>query len=161
MNIKLKINKHKYFPYLLKKTYLKKKVLLGIGGNIGDVKKTFYHLFIYLLKSKKVNIIESSIILENLPFGYLDQNNFFNALLFIKTNLSPFNLLNYILIIEKKFKRKRLFKNGPRTLDIDIIFYEGVFMKTKILTIPHYDWKNRDSILIPLELMKKKYFFKH
>jgi len=52
------------------------------------------------------------------------------------------------------FGRKRLVKDGPRTLDIDIIFYENKTMKTKDLILPHPGWKERASVLIPLSMMK-------
>jgi 2-amino-4-hydroxy-6-hydroxymethyldihydropteridine diphosphokinase len=56
--------------------------------------------------------------------------------------------------VEKVFGRKRLFKDGPRTLDIDILFYENVKMDTKNLTLPHPEWMKRNSVLIPLLYMK-------
>ena len=60
-----------------------------------------------------------------------------------------------MLRVEKVFGRKRLFKDGPRTLDIDIIFYENVKMETKELTLPHPGWRERESVLIPLSMMKR------
>jgi len=151
----------KHFPYERKKEQSKKhKVLLGIGGNVGDVLRRFEHLFQYLKTSRFVTVIETAPILKNPPFGYLDQDDFYNSLILVETNLTPRALLRYILRIEKKFGRKRLFKNGPRTLDVDIIFYENVKMDTKMLTIPHPDWMNRTSVLIPLSKMNFKRYSK-
>jgi len=132
-------------------------VLLGIGGNVGDVLRRFEHLFQYLKTSPFVTVLETAPVLKNPPFGYLDQDDFYNSLILVETNLTPRALLRYILGIEKKFGRKRLFKDGPRTLDIDIIFYENVKMDTKMLTIPHPEWMNRASVLIPLSKMKNKF----
>lgn len=131
-----------------------REALLGIGGNIGDVVRRFEHLFTYLNRSPLIHIKETSPILKNPPFGYTDQEEFYNALIRIETDLTPKALLRYILTIEKRFGRKRLFKDGPRTLDIDIIFYENVTMHTEHLTIPHPYWSQRDSVLIPLSYMK-------
>ncbi len=147
-----------HFPYIRQSQQSKKhKVLLGIGGNVGDVLRRFEHLFQYLKRSPFVTVLETAPVLKNPPFGYLDQDDFHNSLILLETNLTPRALLRYILRIEKKFGRKRLFKDGPRTLDIDIIFYENVKMDTKVLTIPHPEWMNRASVLIPLSKMKNKF----
>lgn len=132
------------------------KVLLGIGGNIGDVVRRFEHLFYYLKRSSLLHVIETAPILRNPPFGYTEQRDFYNSLVLIKTLLNPKALLRYVLRIEKIFGRKRLFKDGPRTLDIDIIFYENVKMETKNLMLPHPGWEERESVLIPLSMMKGK-----
>ena len=131
-----------------------KRSLLGIGGNIGDVIRRFDRLLVYLRRSSLVRVIETSIILQNPPFGYTNQDDFYNALMMIETRLTPNELLAYILRVERIFGRKRSFANAPRTLDIDIIFYEGVKMSSDRLTIPHIGYKDRDSVLIPLESMR-------
>ena len=130
------------------------RVLLGIGGNIGDVIRRFEHLFHYLKRSSLVRVIETAPIVKNPPFGYTEQRDFYNSLLLIETFLTPKALLRYVLHVEKLFGRKRLFKDGPRTLDIDIIFYENRTVETKRLTLPHPGWRERASVLIPLSLMK-------
>ena len=144
-----------HFPYNTNiKNVKKHKTLLGIGGNIGDVLRRFEHLFGYLKRSSFVHIVETAPILRNPPFGYVEQGDFYNSLLLVETHLTPHELLRYVLRVEKVFGRKRLFKDGPRTLDIDIIFYENVKMDTKNLTLPHPGWMQRDSVLIPLSYMK-------
>jgi len=135
------------------------RVILGIGGNIGDVIRRFEHLFYYLKRSSLLRVIETAPIVKNPPFGYTEQGDFYNSLLLVETFLGPKSLLRYMLRVEKVFGRKRLFKDGPRTLDIDIIFYENVKMETKVLTLPHPGWKERASVLIPLQYISKKYFF--
>lgn len=145
----------KHYPLATKSTKIyKHKSLLGIGGNIGDTLRRFEHLFIYLKRSKFLQIIETAPILKNPPFGYLEQGDFYNSLLLVETNLTPMHLLKYILRVEKLYGRKRLFKDGPRTLDIDIIFYENVKMQSRALTLPHPSWMKRNSVLIPLYYMK-------
>jgi len=153
-------NKHtlfyqKNYPYHCKKKSQKPyQATLGIGGNIGNVRRRFNHLFIHLKKSPYLDIIESSPILKNPPFGYLEQEYFYNALLIVKTCLKPKALLRYILLVEKRFGRKRSFQDAPRTLDIDMIFYEDVQMQSPKLTLPHHGWRDRSSVLIPLLMMK-------
>lgn len=145
----------KNYPYYSKRENSKPfKATLGIGGNIGDVRRRFNHLFIYLQKSPFLEIIETSPILKNPPFGYLEQDDFYNALIIVKTCLRPKALLRYILRVEKKFGRKRSFSNAPRTLDIDMIFYEDVQMESRELTLPHPSWASRSSVVIPLTYLK-------
>jgi len=134
---------------------MRHRALLGIGGNIGDVIRRFTHLFVYLQRQKSVHIVETSPLLQNPPFGFLAQNDFINGLILIETNMAPRRLLRYILRVEKLFGRKRLFKDGPRTLDIDIIFYDNVTIQSEVLTLPHPGWMERSSVLIPLAKMKK------
>jgi 2-amino-4-hydroxy-6-hydroxymethyldihydropteridine diphosphokinase len=147
----------KNYPYLSSlKPYHPYQATLGIGGNMGDVPRRFNHLFYHLKRSPLLEIIETSPILKNPPFGYIEQDYFYNALIIVKTCLRPKALLRYILHIEKKFGRKRSFPNAPRTLDIDMIFYEQEKMETTVLTIPHHGWRDRTSVLIPLIHMKTK-----
>lgn len=131
-----------------------KKVLLGIGGNIGNVLRRFEHLFIYLNRSSFLRIIETAPILKNPAFGYIEQANFYNTIIAIETKLKPKALLTYLLRVEKTFGRKRFFINAPRTLDIDILFYEKVEMESQVLTLPHPAWSKRDSVLVPLSYMR-------
>lgn len=129
---------------------------VGIGGNIGDMKRRFEHLFIFLKRDKRVDILQTSLILKNPPFGYLNQDDFLNSILILKTDMQPNQFLNYLLRIEKKFSRKRSFDNAPRTLDLDIIFFDNRIVKTKKLNIPHISWYKRDSVIIPLMDIKKR-----
>ena len=158
--IKKKINAyHTLFKTeLYPSSYVSKggeRAVLGIGGNIGNVVRRFNHLFWYFRRSSFLHIIETSAILKNPPFGYTKQDDFYNALLLVETKLKPKALLRYVLRVERVFGRKRLFKDGPRTLDIDIIFYENVAMQTEKLTLPHPGWAKRTSVLVPLSTMKK------
>jgi 2-amino-4-hydroxy-6-hydroxymethyldihydropteridine diphosphokinase len=131
------------------------KALLGIGGNIGDVMRRFEYLFWFFKRSTLLNIVETSPILKNPAFGYTVQADFYNALVLVNTKLTPKMLLRYVLRVERLFGRKRSFQDAPRTLDIDIIFYENVTMESKTLTIPHHGWKERASVLIPLSYLSK------
>lgn len=147
----------KNYPYLSQKKSSKPfQATLGIGGNIGDTRRRFNHLFYALKRSPYVDILETSPILKNPPFGYLEQEDFYNSLLIVKTCFQPKALLRYILHVEKKFGRKRSFPDAPRTLDIDMIFYENRAIHSKELTVPHPSWQNRSSVLIPLNYLKTK-----
>ncbi len=145
----------KFYPYKSKRRSFKRhKVTIGIGGNIGNVIRRFKKLFLYLKRDKRVDIIATSPVLKNPPFGYLKQSDFYNAVIELKTNLSPKIFLKYALHTEKFFHRKRFFKNSPRTLDIDIIFFDKIKISEKKLIIPHPKYKERDSVMIPLNYIK-------
>lgn len=125
-------------------------VTMGVGGNIGDVKRRFERLYLYLKKDKRVTLLETSLVLKNPPFGFANQDDFFNSIVLLKTTMQPKMFLDYLMRLEKKFARKRSFANAPRTLDLDIIFFDGRVVKTQKLQIPHTKWFERKSVLIPL-----------
>lgn len=138
------------YPKSFAKSYKSNYVVIGIGGNVGNVKRVFDKLFLSLQGDCRFDIIKSSPILKNPPFGFLDQDDFLNAVLLLKTNLSPKASLRAFQRMENRFKRKRSFKDAPRTLDIDIIFYNDLKLTTKDLVIPHPHWYKRESVTIPL-----------
>ncbi len=126
------------------------RVTVGVGGNVGDVKRRFEHLFNYLKKDKRVELLQTSLILKNPPFGFIEQDDFFNSIIVLKTSMQPMPFLKYLMRLEKKFARKRSFANAPRTLDLDIIFFDNRVVKMPNLHIPHPQWSQRESVLIPL-----------
>ncbi len=126
------------------------RATVGIGGNIGDVKRRFEHLFIYLKRDKRVELLQTSLILKNPPFGYANQDDFLNSIIVMQVNMQPLALLSYLLRVEKRFARKRSFENAPRTLDLDIIFFDNRIISTKTLQVPHVSWFKRESVTIPL-----------
>jgi 2-amino-4-hydroxy-6-hydroxymethyldihydropteridine diphosphokinase len=123
---------------------------VGVGGNVGDVKRRFEHLFHFLKKDKRVELIETSNILKNPPFGYVDQDDFLNCVIVLRVSMQPMVFLDYLMRLEKKFARKRSFANAPRTLDLDIIFFENRVIHTPRLSLPHPHWFERESVVIPL-----------
>ena len=145
------IVKTTFFPYL-KKSNKKNKALIGVGCNIGNCIRRFKKLFCFLKTHPKIDITQTSIIYKNPPFGYLNQPNFYNTIFIIKTSFSAYELLKFLLYVEKKFGRVRSFKNAPRTLDLDIILFNNLKINRKDLIIPHPCFKKRSSVLVPLAL---------
>jgi 2-amino-4-hydroxy-6-hydroxymethyldihydropteridine diphosphokinase len=96
------------------------------------------------------DLLQTGSILKNPPFGYTEQDDFYNSVMIVQTNLQPKAFLKYILEVERRFGRKRSFANAPRTLDIDMIFYEDRKMNTKELILPHPAWRDRASVVIPM-----------
>jgi len=129
---------------------------VGLGGNLGGVIERFELLMRYWLSHSLLHVKQTSPIIKNPPFGVLDQPDFYNAIARVNTSLSPQRLLKLLLHTEKRFGRVRNIPNGPRTLDLDLIFYEDVWMRTKHLQLPHPGWSERLSVLVPFQLMDRR-----
>ncbi len=156
INNKLTLYFNNLYPY---KTKITQKydfeIILGIGGNIGDVVARFKKLFLTLQNDRRFKIVQTSPILKNPPFGYIEQNDFYNAVIILKTNISALPLLNIMQQYELKFKRTRSFKDAPRTLDIDILYIKQGTKQLRVnhkrLIVPHIGAKIRESVTIPLK----------
>lgn len=145
------------FPGTIRrKTGYRYRVLLGVGGNIGDTIRRMEHLWVHLLRCPRISPTRCGPILRNPPFGFTEQNDFYNTVIEIVTSLEPRILLRLIWRIEKRFGRKRSFPNAPRTLDLDIIWFENRRVRYKELTIPHPHWNERPSVTIPLRHLPQK-----
>lgn len=132
-----------------------KSVVLGIGANIGTQDKIlarFWHLLCFFASHSRIFGISTSPIYRNPPFGYANQAHFYNALVTLSTSLSLLQIYALVFYAERKFGRvrKREFKNAPRMIDIDIIFYSDCIFRAKYLTLPHPSYHNRASVLIPM-----------
>ncbi|MEA1920486.1 MAG: 2-amino-4-hydroxy-6-hydroxymethyldihydropteridine diphosphokinase [Campylobacterota bacterium] len=150
----LVLYKDRLFPsQFSKRSSLRYVSTVGIGGNIGDVVRRFIHLVYALKRFRGVDVMECSVILKNPPFGYAKQDDFYNAILKLKTSMTPRRFLDFLLRLEKRFGRKRSFANAPRTLDLDMIFFDARIIKTARLTLPHPHWSQRESVVIPLSYM--------
>ncbi|AYJ80607.1 2-amino-4-hydroxy-6-hydroxymethyldihydropteridine diphosphokinase [Aliarcobacter cryaerophilus ATCC 43158] len=146
------------FPKIFNITSNKKHIVtIGIGGNIGDTKKIFDKLILCLKKDARFTLLMSSPLLKNPPFGFLQQSDFLNGIITLKTDLCAVEFLQAMQRYEKKFGRKRSFQDAPRTLDIDIIFFDNKKINTKSLIIPHKNWANRESVIIPLKYIKNNF----
>ena len=141
----------KKFNLISKKKY---NVTIGIGGNIGNTKNLFDKLILCLKKDARFTLLMNSPLLKNPPFGFLEQSDFLNGIIRLKTNLCANAFLKAMQRYENKFGRKRSFQDAPRTLDIDIIFFDDKKINTENLIIPHKNWASRESVIIPLKRMK-------
>ena len=122
-----------------------------LGSNLGRKKANIRRAVKLLNKNKDIKILKISSLYETEPVGYVKQDWFVNSCLKAETNLSPRQLLKTLKDIEKKLKRKKKFiRWGPRTLDMDILLYNNLRLKTKDLVIPHPEMHKRTFVLIPL-----------
>ena len=124
---------------------------LGIGSNLGDRHKTIKLAVKEINDLKDTKVIRLSRIIETKPVGGPSgQAKFLNAALKIKTNLTAFTLLEKLKQIEKKLGRKKTVRFGPRTIDLDILFYGNKIINRKNLKIPHPKIFEREFVMKPL-----------
>jgi 2-amino-4-hydroxy-6-hydroxymethyldihydropteridine diphosphokinase len=124
--------------------------LISVGANLGNKRRTFNKLFFLLRSSRAVSAVKTSPILLNPDFSNAGNPLYLNAVIAIKTFLAPSALLKRLHAIEERFGRERPYKNAPRTLDLDIIFFETKKFYNKDLSIPHPEWQKRVSVVIPM-----------
>lgn len=98
----------------------------------------------------QIKVVGVSSIYETDPVGYEEQASFLNIAVAIATSLAPHDLLTFCLALEKKIGRVRLFKWGPRLIDIDILLYDDQVIQTEDLIVPHPLMKERAFVMIPL-----------
>lgn len=133
------------------------KVYLSIGSNMGD-REGYLDLAIDQLNAlPDTKVTAVSDYLETKPYGNVEQDDFLNGALEIETLKTPKELLETTLGIEKEAHRERLVHWGPRTLDIDILFYDDLILMDEKLTIPHVEIPKRDFVLEPLSAIAPYY----
>lgn len=126
------------------------RVLLGLGGNIGDMNVHLDAAIEALSRLPKTAVLRQSKRYRTTPVGYLDQPDFLNCVAEIETGLSPQAVLGACLGIEATVGRVRTFRNAPRVLDIDVLLCEGFVSDSEELTIPHPRMHERAFVLVPL-----------
>jgi len=126
------------------------KVYLSLGSNIGDRVKNINKAVSLIKANPGINCVEQSTLYITAPQGYLKQDDFINCVLSLETNLEASELLLVCQDVEKKLKRVRLFRWGPRIIDVDILLYGDKIINTPDLTIPHPRMYERAFVLVPL-----------
>ena len=123
---------------------------IALGSNLGD-KENFLNDAISAINSDSMCMVDKvSDFIETAPYGNVEQDNFLNGAIKIQTLYSPKMLLEFLQKLEADAKRVRTVHWGPRTLDLDIIFYDDVIIDDESLIIPHPDMINRNFVLTPL-----------
>lgn len=123
---------------------------ISIGSNIGDKEKNLIEAINNLEDIKGIIIDKVSSFIKTEPWGLKEQDEFLNGAIKIKTVLSPRELMEVLLNIEKTMKRERIVKWGPRIIDLDIIFYDDLVTDDEYITIPHPRMEDREFVLKPL-----------
>ena len=123
-------------------------VYLGLGTNLGDRMENLRKALAMLARDMLVKDISS--VYETEPVGYTDQPQFLNLACRAETELSPEEVFSTVKNIERTLGRTPTFPNGPRIIDIDILFYNDHVIETDSFTIPHPRLHERTFVLIPL-----------
>ncbi|WP_036225038.1 2-amino-4-hydroxy-6-hydroxymethyldihydropteridine diphosphokinase [Mesoaciditoga lauensis] len=129
---------------------------IAFGSNMGNRKEMILSAM-EKMKENGMNFLKISTFYETKPYGVTDQNDFMNCVAEIETELTPMSLLDDLLNIEKSLGRVREKRWGPRTIDLDIIFYDKKIVNFANLIIPHPDLQNRLFVLEPLFEIAPKY----
>ena len=124
------------------------KVYLALGSNLGDRMSNLASAIKRL--SQKMTVKKVSSVYETDPVYYKEQPLYLNAVLSAVTKLNPFELLSFVKSIESDLGRQPSFRNAPRIIDIDILFYGDQVIETPELTIPHPRIAERAFVLVPL-----------
>ena len=125
-------------------------IFIALGSNLANPRKQVENGILSIKKIDGVNLLGKSSLYETPPVGILDQPNFINAVIKIHSTLNALDLLDKLLAIENSAGRIRIDKNGPRTLDLDILLIDDLIFNKKKLTIPHPRMHERLFVLLPL-----------
>lgn len=123
---------------------------IGFGSNVGDREEHIRKGLETLENENDIFLLRTSTIIETEPYGGVEMDPVLNGVVKIRTLLTPYELLAVCNRIEAEAKRDRAVHWGPRTLDLDILFYDKLILEDEYLTIPHIDMKNRDFVLVPM-----------
>ena len=127
-------------------------VYLGLGTNLGDKQKNMNDA-IRMLENLVGEVEKVSSVIETEPEGFKSDNLFLNAVVKVRTALSPFEILDITQDVEKSLGRKEKSSNGiyhDRVIDIDILLYDDINISTPRLVIPHPRMAQREFVMTPL-----------
>lgn len=126
------------------------KIFIGFGSNLGDRSALINQALQSLSDLPTTTIIKLSSLYETVPVGYLEQGGFLNGVVLVQSCLTAFELLERLLAIENQLGRVRKERWGPRTIDLDILFYGDSLIDEVALQVPHPELGKRLFVLEPL-----------
>ena len=127
-----------------------KTAYVALGANIGDPTATVLAAFAALANLADSRVVHTSSLYRTAPVGLKNQPDFINAVAMLETGLAPEELLDALLDLETRFGRVRRDRNGPRTLDLDLLLYDDIELDLPRLTLPHPRLHLRAFVLHPL-----------
>ena len=127
---------------------MRSEAYIGLGSNLGD-SLTNLRTAIELI-GRSALTVQPSPVYRTEPQGFRNQPPFFNAVCRVTTRLTPFELMERLLAIERDVGRRRTFQNAPRLLDLDILLYNGLVLNSPPLVLPHPRMAERLFVLRPL-----------
>lgn len=127
-----------------------KKAYLGVGSNMGDRRGYIEKAVRRMEENPKIRGLRRSELIVTPPYGGVEQEDFLNGAIELETLYYPGELLRFLQSLEEEAGRVRTVRWGPRTLDLDILFFEDFVSDDPRLTVPHPDLHNRRFVLGPL-----------
>lgn len=124
---------------------------IGIGSNVGDKQGNCRRAIEALGSDPRNRLVRCSPLYNTEPVGKTDQDWFVNGVVSLKTSMEPRELLEFLVSIERKMGRVREEKWGPRTIDLDILFYGDEILNETDLRVPHPRLHERRFVLVPLK----------
>lgn len=131
-------------------TAMNNRAYLSIGTNMGDREQNLHDAVGQLKNSSEIELEKVSKIYETQPVGGVKQDDFLNIAVEVDTSLDAHQLLDQLHKIEQSLHRKRLIHWGPRTIDLDILFFNQEHIDDAVLQVPHPEIANRRFVLIPM-----------
>lgn len=126
------------------------RAFIALGSNMGDTEKYLGDAIEALRRHPLMEVLKVSTLIQTAPYGGVEQDDFLNGVLCLDTLLDPEELLEELQKLEKAAGRERKIHWGPRTLDLDILFYDRLIYGSENLMIPHADLCNREFVLKPM-----------
>lgn len=123
---------------------------IGLGSNLNDPATHVLRAFSELAELRDTKLIACSSLYSSRAVGYDQQPDYINAVAKVESDLSPAELLDQLLAIEAKHGRVRTFQNAPRTLDLDLLMFDGLIVSGRTLMLPHPRMHQRAFVLYPL-----------
>jgi len=123
---------------------------VGLGSNLGDRRRNLKKALQKINCLPGTKIIKTSKIIQSMPQGGSQQPEYLNAVVRLRTRISPLALLKKLKIIEVELGRKKSVRWGPRVIDLDILLYSDKVIRSRILTIPHPQLFRREFVIKPL-----------
>ncbi|MFW6438031.1 MAG: 2-amino-4-hydroxy-6-hydroxymethyldihydropteridine diphosphokinase [Armatimonadota bacterium] len=123
---------------------------LGLGSNVGRRARMLAGALEALAETEGLELVEASSVYETEPVGVTEQPAFLNMVARFRCRLTPEALLDALQTVERKLKRIRTRRWGPRTIDVDLLLLGDLTIETERLTVPHPEMTKRQFVLVPL-----------
>lgn len=133
-------------------------VAIALGSNLGDSLATLENSLHTLNHISGINLVSCSPWYQTLPVGGPPQPDYLNGCALLAVKITPQQLLDTLLAVERKFGRLRQERDGPRTLDLDVILFDKLIINTPELTVPHPRMHSRAFVLVPLAEIAPDWF---
>lgn len=145
-------------PKSAKGANLVSDVFIALGSNKGDRINYLREAVLRIRHNSKITLSKTSSVYETKPFGNVNQHNFLNAVIKVKTSYLLTEMIDYLKNLEVELGRKESAKWGPREIDLDLLFFHDVIFENVKVKVPHYGIQDRDFVLTPLNEIAADFF---